>query len=151
MPQRQSADAYLRTQVMTAPPERLQLMLYDGAIRFGEQAKQAIADGDIEAVHNNLLRAQRIVTELISALRPEVDPSLCEKLSALYGFIYRRLVHANLHKDPKGIDDALRILCIQRETWVEVIAKATRERAEGQSPTESDASPQPTSTFNVTG
>ena len=151
MPPQQSADTYLRTQVMTAPPERLQLMLYEGAIRFSEQAKQAMADGDIEATHNNLLRAQRIITELISALRPEVDRALCENMASLYGFVYRRLIHANLTKDTEALDDALRILYIQRDTWKELIAKAARERADGNPDADPPAPHPPTSTFSATG
>ena len=151
MPQNPSADVYLRTQVMTAPPERLQLMLYEGAIRFTEQAKQALSDGDVEASHNNLLRAQRIMTELISALRPEVDRPLCGKMCSLYGFIYRRLIHANLRKDIQAIDDALRILYIQRDTWKELIVKAATERAEGHAPPTSEGHTSTEGTFSVTG
>ena len=151
MPHKQSADAYLRTQVMTAPPERLQMMLYDGAIRFAELGKQAMVDGDIEATHHNLLRAQRIMTEMISALRPEVDRSLCEKMCSLHAFVYRRLIHANLHKDVQAVDDALRILRIQRDTWEELIAKASQERAEGEPSPHTGTDPQAQSTFSVTG
>jgi len=151
MPQQQTADAYLRTQVMTAPPERLQLMLYDGAIRFAEQAKQAIADGDIEATHNNLLRAQRIITELMSALRPEVDRTLCDKMYALYGFIYRRLIDANLNKDAQAVVDAIQILNIQRETWTALIAKIAQERADDDPPLDRDASSDVGGGFSATG
>ncbi len=47
---------YLKTQVMTASPEMLQLMLWDGAIRFSEQGKEAILRHDIEGSCKALLR-----------------------------------------------------------------------------------------------
>ena len=151
MAQNPSANAYLRTQVMTASPERLQLMLYEGAIRFSEHAKQAIADGDIEAAHHNLLRAQRIITELISALRPEVDAALCENMASLHSFVYRCLIQANMERDVQAVEDALRILYIQRDTWQALIAKAAEERAEGQAVPDVSDPPQPNSTFSATG
>ena len=93
-------------------------MLYDAAIRYCRQARDAIGRNQIEGSYNLLTRAQNIVLEMQNALRPEVAPELCEQMAALYGFIYRRLVEANVNKDVKAVDDALRILDYQRETWV---------------------------------
>ena len=122
---------YLKTKVMTASPEMLTLMLWDGAIRFAEQGKEAILKKDIEGSYKALLRAQRIMTELTTGLRPSVDKDLCGKLGALYNFIYRRLVDANLSKNGALVDDALEIMRHQRETWVMVMDKLAREKAAG--------------------
>jgi flagellar protein FliS len=118
---------YLRNVVMSAPPERLHLMLYDGAIRFCRQARDAIGRKDIEDSYNLLTRAQNIVLEMQNALRPDVAPELCEQMAALYGFIYRRLVEANVNKDVEAVGDALRILEYQRETWVMLLEKLSAE------------------------
>jgi flagellar secretion chaperone FliS len=120
---------YLKTKVMTASPELLTLMLWDGAIRFAEQGKIAIIEKDIEGSYKTLLRSQRIITELTANLKHDVDPDLCGKLAALYNFIYRRLVDANVTKNPQLVDDALEIMRHQRETWVMLMEKLTRERA----------------------
>jgi flagellar protein FliS len=120
---------YLKTKVMTASPEMLTLMLWDGAIRFAEQGKDAITKKDIEGSYKSLVRSQRIITELTTNLRHEVNPDLCGKLAGLYNFIYRRLVEANLNKDPKLVDDALEIMRHQRETWVMLMDKLSKERA----------------------
>ena len=125
---------YLKTQVMTASPEQLQLMLYDGAIRFAEQARAAMLAKDFEQTHNFLLRAQNIVLELLNGLRPEYNQPPCERLGSLYNFIYRRLVDANLKKDPTCIDDALKILRYQRETWVLLMEKLAAERSQTSDP-----------------
>src|SRR5271163_495679 len=92
----QAAQTYLKTRVMTATPEQLQMMLFDGALRFGEQAKQALAKKDFEQVYLNLSRAQKIVMELMTSLKPDVFPELCSKLKGIYLYVYKRLVEANL-------------------------------------------------------
>jgi flagellar secretion chaperone FliS len=126
---------YLKTKVMTASPEMLTLMLWDGAIRFSEQGKDAILKKDIEGSYKSLVRAQRIVTELTTNLKHEIDPDLCGKLSALYNFIYRRLVDANLTKNAQFVDDALDIMRHQRETWAMLMEKLVKERAGAASAT----------------
>src|ERR1700761_3656555 len=119
---------YLKTKVMTASPEMLTLMLWDGAIRFAEQGKEAILKKDIEGSYKALVRSQKIITELTTSLKRDVDPSLTEKLAALYNFIYRRLVSANISKDEKLVDDALEIMRHQRETWVMLMDKLSKEK-----------------------
>lgn len=114
---------YLRSAVLTATPEQLQMMLYDGAIRFATQAREALEHRRFDQSCELLLKAQRIVLELENGLRPEVAPSLCKQLGSLYRFIYRRLVDANTQQNVEAIDDALRILKHQRETWELVIQK----------------------------
>jgi flagellar secretion chaperone FliS len=120
---------YLKTTVMTASPEMLTLMLWDGAIRFAEQGKDAILKKDIEGSYKSLVRSQRIITELTTNLKHEVNPDLCGKLASLYNFIYRRLVDANISKKSELVDDALEIMRHQRETWVMLMEKLTKERA----------------------
>ena len=110
-------DAYLKSRVMTATPEQLQLMLYDGAIRFAEQGKAALTERRFDRSYDRLTRAQRIVTELQAALRRDRSPELCDRLGGLYAFAYRRLVEANIGHDPSLVDEALEVLRYQRETW----------------------------------
>ena len=124
------SDTYLRDAVMTATPEQLQLMLYDGAIRFTAQGRDAILAKEFEAVYDRFSRAQKIVLEMQSGLRPEVNPALCSQMSALYNFIYRKLVDASINRDVVAADDALNILRHQRETWVMLLDKLKSERAE---------------------
>ena len=92
-------------------------MLYDGAIKFCNQSKQAMADGDFESSYNALMRAQKIVLELSTSLNRDVAPDLCEKLSALYTYIYKLLVDANMQRDPKPVDEAIELLDYERQTW----------------------------------
>jgi flagellar protein FliS len=126
-------DAYLRDAVLTAPPEQLQLMLYDGAIRFVTQAREAVSAKDIEGSHRLLMRAQTVVLEMLKGLNQEIAPALADQMSRLYNFIYRKLVEANINKDLGALDDALGILRYQRETWVMLIDRL-RQEATGPAP-----------------
>ncbi len=111
-------NEYLRAKIMTASPQQLQTMLYDGAIRFCEQARAAMEARDIPNTHDRLLRAQKIVLELATSLKVEVAPELCRKLASLYNYVYRLLVEANLTKELAKLDEALGLLRYQRETWL---------------------------------
>ncbi len=118
-----SSQEYLKSAVMTASPEQLQLMLIDGAIRFATRGREAIERGDREASFNAFDRAQKIVAELADGLRPEVNPQLVEQIAGLYNFIYRRLIQANTELDARAAEDALKILRDHRETWQLLVAR----------------------------
>lgn len=133
-----TANEYLRNAIMTASPEQLQLMLYDGAIRFSLQARDALEKGAIEESHNLLTRVQRIVTEMESGLRHERAPELCQQMSALYAFVFSKLVDANIRKDIQALDDALKILRMQRETWAVLVDKVQKARADNSGQLPSD-------------
>jgi flagellar secretion chaperone FliS len=111
------SNAYLRTKVLTAKPAELRLMLLDGAIRFAEQGREGLARKDYEASYNGFTRSQDIVMELLAGLRPEHDPELCAKLSALYTYIYRRLVAATTERALDVADEAIELLRFERDTW----------------------------------
>jgi flagellar protein FliS len=125
----QAANNYLRTKVLTATPEQLQLMLYDGAIRFAEQSRVALEQKNYEQSYNALSRAQRIIAELSASLKHEVAPDLCGKLSSLYNFIYRKLVEANIEHKLDALNEALNILRYQRETWLLLLDKLGKTKA----------------------
>lgn len=125
-------NPYLRTQIMTASPEQLRLMLYDGAIKFAGQARAAMGAGKIEDSYEALMRAQKIVLELSTSLRRDADPELTEKMSALYTFIYRKLVDANMERDTAALDEAIKLLHFERDTWrmlMEKLAAAEGDEA----------------------
>src|SRR3954466_9600779 len=125
----QGAQYYLRTKIFTATPEQLQLMLYDGALRFGEQARVALEQKNYEQSYNMISRVQKIITEMQSSLKPDVAPDLCKKMSALYNFIYLKLVDANLDHQLAPLDEALNILRYQRETWSMLMAQLGKTKA----------------------
>jgi len=116
------ARRYLETQVLTAPREKLLLMLLDGAIRFATQARDLAAAGDRNAAGPLYLKAQAIALELSAALDDSLDPALRRNLAGLYIFVYRRLVAANMEGTPGPADEALSILGKLRGMWGEAVA-----------------------------
>jgi flagellar protein FliS len=127
MTARAAPNPYLRTKVLTARPEELRLMLFDGAIRFAGMAKDGIAAKDYEKSYEGVTRCQAILLELINSLRPEHDPELCQKLSALYTFMYTRMIEAGRQRDAAIVDEVLGLLRYERETWVLVMEQLAKE------------------------
>lgn len=125
----QAANNYLRTKVLTATPEQLQMMLYDGAIRFSEQARAALLEKNWEQSYNLISRVQKIVIEMSCSLKHDINPELCGKLAALYNYAYRKLVEANIEHKIESLDEALHILKYQRETWALLLDKLAKEKA----------------------
>jgi flagellar protein FliS len=125
----QAAQQYLRTKVLTATPEQLQLMLYDGAIRFGQQARVALAGQNYELSYQLICRVQRILAELTASLKHDLAPDLCGKLAALYNYAYRRLIDANLDHQVEPLDDAMKVLEYQRQTWALLLEQLGRQKA----------------------
>lgn len=123
------AQSYLRTRVLTATPEQLQMMLFDGAIRFAEQARPALLAKDWEASYLALSRAQKIITELTGSLKHDTAPDLCGRLASLYNFVYRKLVDASVSHNIDSLDEALKILRYQRETWALLLDQLARQKA----------------------
>lgn len=121
-------NPYLRDAVMTATPEQLQLMLYDGAIRYALQARDAIEAKDYERSFDRLTRAQNIILEMQNGLNHDVNPDLCERVASVYQFIYRKLVEANVQREVTAIDDAVKVLRIERETWQILVDKVAKMR-----------------------
>jgi flagellar protein FliS len=129
-PKKQSGvNSYLKTQIMTASGEQLMLMLYDGCLRFMEQAKIKIEEKDLHDSHEMLTKAKRIILELLTTLDYNVDKELCENLSGIYNYCYRLLLAANLNQDIEPVDEVIGLLKPLRDTWLTAIEKA---RAENQ-------------------
>lgn len=120
---------YFKTKVMTASPAELRHMLIDGAIRFTEIARAGMEKQDYEAVFTGISRSQAILMELINGLRPDHDAELCKRLSALYTYMYTRLMQASSEKNATIIDEVLALLQYERETWSMVQAKLIEENA----------------------
>lgn len=127
------ANAYLRQRVLSASPEELRMMLLEGALRFARQGAQGLRERNFEKSYQGIHQCQDILMELINALRPEVAPDLCRQLAALYTFMYRRLMEASAARDAAIVDEVIRLLEYENETWALAIGKLREERAASRS------------------
>jgi flagellar protein FliS len=116
-------DQYLEQKIMAARPEQLTLMLYEGLVRFLKQGKLFMNGGkeSFEKVNNSLQRGQAIMNELRSTLDMDIDIS--ENLDALYEYMTRRTVEANIDKDQEILDEVVGLAEELRDTWQEAIEK----------------------------
>jgi flagellar protein FliS len=121
-------DAYKNASVNTASPGKLLIMLYDGLIRFLEQAKEAIIAGQVETAHKKLIRCQDIVLELRSTLDHEKAPELCDNLAALYTYMYSKLVDANRTKDVSHLNEIAPMIKELRDAFALAERQSTLER-----------------------
>ena len=121
-----AAEAYKRQQVLTATPEALTLMLYNGALRFMTEGRDAIERKDYEEANNSLQKAQNIITEFRVTLNMEYE--IAHQLLPLYNYVYDRLVEANMRSDVKPLDEAKNIITELRDAWAQAMKKARAEK-----------------------
>lgn len=116
---RNAAQLYQQNSVNTASPAKLTLMLYDGAIKFCNIAKEAMAENNFEKTNLNLQKAEKIIVELRVTL--DMKYPVSQEFDAVYDYIYRRLVEANMRKDNEILEEALKHIKTMRDTWKEVM------------------------------
>ena len=121
-----TAAAYKNQQIMTASPEELTLMLYNGAIRFVGESLASIDAGDLMRAHNAVIRAQNIVREFMATL--DMQYEISKNLYSLYDYIEFRLVQGNIKKDPVQLQEARDMLTELRDTWQTAMRQARIER-----------------------
>ncbi|WP_409368025.1 flagellar export chaperone FliS [Lysinibacillus sp. 38-6] len=112
-------NAYKQNSVTTASPGELTLMLYNGCLKFLNKAKLAIQDNNIQEKNTNLIKAQAIISELMATLNMDIEVS--KNMLALYEYMNRRLVEANIQKDVNIIEEVEGLVTEFRDTWKEVI------------------------------
>jgi flagellar protein FliS len=113
-------QAYTESSVLTAPPGRLVVMLYDGARRFLTQAAHAMREGDLQLASAKLGRAEAIIDELLATLDMERGGEVAERLQGIYVFCRRHLAEARLARDAGRIEQVGRLLGELRDAWAQI-------------------------------
>jgi flagellar protein FliS len=112
---------YLRSQVLNASPERILIMLFDGAIRFIREAIKANKDKNLALKLEKIGRVFNIITEFSSTLDHKIGGEIAENLDALYQFNLKELGLARRDEGNKHLEFVENFLVEWRETWTEVI------------------------------
>ncbi len=122
-------QTYQNNSVNTASPGELTLMLYNGILKFIKQAKQGIINNNIEIKNTNIQKAQKIISELMVTTNPDYEVS--EGILAMYDYMNRRLMEANVKNDLAILDEVEGYAVEFRDTWKEVI-RLNRQQQHGQ-------------------
>jgi flagellar secretion chaperone FliS len=125
-PYSNARQAYAQSSVMTASPEQLVVMLYDGALRFLRQSAEAMRAGQREQSRNRMRRAEAIIEELNTSLDMS-HGQIPARLRSIYLFCNRQLILANVETDASAIDAVIRLLGELREAWYTVANASTTE------------------------
>lgn len=110
---------YQNSRILTASPAELTLMLYDGAIKFGNMAVMGMKQKDIEKAHVNLKKVQRIVAEFRATL--DMKYPVAQDFDRIYIYLEQRMTEANITKDPEIMEEVVTHLRSMRDTWKEVM------------------------------
>jgi flagellar secretion chaperone FliS len=110
-------NRYQETEVNTASPVKLVLVLYDAAIERALRAKKCLEEGDLAGKGDLISKAIDIISELQVSLDMANGGNMAENLRRLYSYCIDRLIEANIKKDTKQLDAAVRVLCTLREGW----------------------------------
>jgi len=120
-------SAHKRVDVETASQGKLIVLLFNGAIQRAEEARRLILAEpmDIGGIHNNLVRAQEIVSELRNALDLRMG-EIAENLDRSYEYFHHLLVQANMKKDAALIEEGVGLMTVLRDTWEEVFLQVAK-------------------------
>ena len=110
---------YQNSRILTASQAELTLMLYEGAIKFGNIAIMGMKQKDIEKAHVNLKKVQRIVAEFRATL--DMKYPVAQDFDRIYVYLEERMTEANLTKDPEIMEEVVKHLRSMRDTWKEVM------------------------------
>ncbi len=118
---------YKTTSIQSASPEKLLLMMYEGAIKFTKLAIKATEEKKVAERCVNIGRAFDIVLELNNTLDHKVGGEIASRLEQLYMFITEQYTKANIAGDPEPLRASLKILENLYDGWKQAIEKLKKE------------------------
>lgn len=142
----QAYDQYRKTSVETVAPEKLLIMLYDAALKNINNAKNAIVQKDMNLAHQDIMKTEDIIIELMSSLN--MDYEISASLYSLYEYLLHQLAQANIKKDITILDEVNEFVLDLRNTWNEAMKGLNNTPAAVKNTAAEDP---PLKTINVKG
>lgn len=130
---------YQTSNITTATPEKLMIMLFDGAVQFLQKAKTAIEEKNIPERTANIDGARKIIRELMRTIDLENGNDVSKSLFRLYNRMAMKLIKANVSKNVFLIDEVIEDLsnirwgfqkAIEIQTGVSTVEEVMKEQAE---------------------
>jgi len=129
--QHKAWQSYRQVATQTASPGQLVLLLYNGLIRFLEQARMGFTFDDPkefnETINNNLQRAQAIIHEMNQSLKMAEGGEFANRMRGLYDYFDRRLQESNMSKTEGGILEIIKHVTVLRDAWAEMLQRGAVE------------------------
>lgn len=98
---------YQTSNITTATPEKLMILLFDGAIQFLQKAKAAINDNNYKDRADNIENARRILRELMRTIDLENGNDVSKQLFRLYNRMAMTLIKANVQRSAEKVDEVI--------------------------------------------
>jgi flagellar protein FliS len=115
-------ESYLETQVATATPQRLRLMLIDAALRQARLAEVAWTDQRHDEGREAASRCREIISELIAGIQPDQN-AIAKQVLGVYLFLFSSLTEAQLTRDVHQLAGIIRVLEEEQQTWQTVCSQ----------------------------
>ena len=128
---------YQASNVNTATPEKLMIMMFDGALQFLQKAKAAIAEGNLKERSTNIDCARKIIRELMRTIDLENGNDVSKQLFKLYNRMAMNLIKANVQRNAALIDTVIEDIsnirwgfqkAIEIQTGVTTLEQAMQEQ-----------------------
>lgn len=116
-------NAYKKASVNTLDQTKLIIMLYDGAIKNASFAVEHMKSGQIEKVHECLIKTKNIVTELMATLNMDRGGDIAKNLQSLYSYMFSQLIEANMNKKTEPVVIVIDLLKELRAAWTQINSK----------------------------
>jgi flagellar protein FliS len=127
MPLRHQAQQYQETEIKTATPVELVVLMYDSAIASLQKAQEHIAAREIEKRTRCIDKAAAILTELQANLDFEASGGIAQSLDRLYRYMKGRIFLANTQQHAAPLRETVKLLSNLRLAWAEISQKQERQ------------------------
>jgi len=106
-----------KSQVDDASPHRLIQLMMERALAYIGLARSQMKDGKVEEKGNSISDAISIINGLQASLNHKADKRMSENFDALYAYMMRRLLEANLKNDDGILVEVAGLLRELKEAW----------------------------------
>jgi len=111
---------YRELEIKTSSPQGLILLLYNGVIRFLNEAKAKVEEKNWEEANKFLVKGQKIISELMVSLNLKMG-DFTKGWHSLYVYMHQRLIEANLKKEVEPIEEVLELIIPLRNSWIQIM------------------------------
>ena len=130
-----AAQAYLAVEVESSAPLHRLVLLHERAVRALREGVRHVERREVEEAHADFVKAEQIILHFLTSIPEDDDGEVAVHLRGLFIYCFRQTAEANLRKDTRCADAALRVLVPLAEGWAELDAQrrpSARPEVSGQ-------------------